>query len=342
MVDSQELELQSSEQRAAKSAVVWVAIIAFTLMCWYAAPVLLLTFAGVLGATFLRTAAEAVSRWTGMRVGVALLLVVVVLAGLMIVAVWLLGPRILDEAERFRTSLPQAVDSLRQRVPDGTVSQIQNSTGPQELLPGQQQLVSRALGFFSTAFGAVASLVYLLFVSIYLAVEPRTYRRGLLALVPGPNRQRANDLVSDVGTTLKWWILGKLLSMLVVGVLTAIGLYVLGIPLALTLALLASALTFIPNVGPILSAVPAILMALMRSPELALWVVGLYLAVQTLESYVITPFIQRRTVSMPAGLILFSQLLMGVLLGALGVALATPLMAVIIVIVRKAYLENEK
>lgn len=128
--------------------------------------------------------------------------------------------------------------------------------------------------------------------------------------------------------------------MAVIGVLTTLGLWLLGVPLALTLGILAALLEFIPNFGPILSAVPAVLLALMESPRLALWVILLYLGIQAAESYLITPLVQRRLASLPPVLVIVSQILGGVLFGFLGFALATPLLAFALVLVKRLYIED--
>lgn len=128
--------------------------------------------------------------------------------------------------------------------------------------------------------------------------------------------------------------------MAIIGACTAVGLWALGVPLALTLALLAAALTFVPNFGPILAAVPAVLLGLLESPTKALYVVLLYVGVQTVESYVLTPLIQKRTVSAPPALTILAQVLLGVLVGGLGVVLATPLTAVALVLARELYVRD--
>jgi predicted PurR-regulated permease PerM len=128
--------------------------------------------------------------------------------------------------------------------------------------------------------------------------------------------------------------------MVLVGVLTTVGLWWLDVPLALTFGLLAAALTFIPNFGPVLSVVPPALLALADDPTRALYVAVLYLAIQTIESYAVTPLIQRRTVSMPPALTIMSQIVLGVLVGAIGVAVATPLTAAAMTMVRMLYVED--
>jgi predicted PurR-regulated permease PerM len=129
------------------------------------------------------------------------------------------------------------------------------------------------------------------------------------------------------------------MAMTVVGVLTWLGLWLIGVPLAVVLGLIAALLAFIPNIGPIIAAVPAVLLALSEGPTTALLVVGVYVAVQSLESYVITPLIQQEQVSLPPALIISMQLLMGVLFGILGLALATPMAALGLTLIREAYVK---
>jgi predicted PurR-regulated permease PerM len=128
--------------------------------------------------------------------------------------------------------------------------------------------------------------------------------------------------------------------MLIIGVLTTAGLSILGVPLALSLGIFAALLTFIPNFGPIIAVLPAVLFALVESPTKALYVLALYIGIQMIESYLITPLIERETVSLPPVLTIFFQIFLGVLVGGLGLILATPLLTVIIVLVKMLYIED--
>jgi predicted PurR-regulated permease PerM len=177
-------------------------------------------------------------------------------------------------------------------------------------------------------------------IGIYFAIEPGLYRRGFIKLLPLADRRRAHEVIDATGNTLWWWIIGVMISMATIGVLTTIGLWILGIPLAPTLGLLTGLLAFIPNFGPILSAIPPMLLGLMISPMDAFYVVMLYLIVQAIESNIVTPQVQKRTVSMPPVLGMVGQLLFGVFFGFLGLLLATPLVAAIIVLVKMLYVED--
>ena len=207
-------------------------------------------------------------------------------------------------------------------------------------MSGRADVLARVTGIFSTTLGIFADFIIILFIGLYLAIEPGLYTRGVIRLAPASRRERARAVIDEVGNTLRWWLIGKAASMLVIGVLTAFGLWLLDVPLALTLGLLAAILTFIPNIGPILSVVPAALLALLHSPTRALYVILLYLGIQTIESYLLTPMVQRRTVQLPPALTIFAQVLLGVLVGGLGLALATPLTAAALVLVRMIYVED--
>jgi predicted PurR-regulated permease PerM len=180
----------------------------------------------------------------------------------------------------------------------------------------------------------------MLFLGIYGAAEPQVYKRGFLHLIPLSSRDRVNSVLAEVGETLRWWLIGKFISMMVIGVLTMVGLWLMDVPLALILAIIAALLTFIPNVGPILSAIPAVLLGLMDGIGQAASIALLYVGIQTVESYVITPLIQRKTVLLPPALTLSSQVLMGVLFGGIGLALASPITAATVVAAKRLYVED--
>jgi predicted PurR-regulated permease PerM len=198
----------------------------------------------------------------------------------------------------------------------------------------------RAGGASSTALGGFGSLVVILFVGLFAAFEPALYRRGLLRLLPPGRRARAGEILSLMAHTLRMWMLGKMASMALVGIATWVGLALLGIPLAVVLSLLAAVLAFIPNLGPILSVIPAILLALLQGSTTALWVAGLYVGIQAVESYILTPLLQKNLVSLPPAVTLIAQVIMGTLAGGLGVIVATPLTAAALVLIKEAYVRD--
>jgi predicted PurR-regulated permease PerM len=210
---------------------------------------------------------------------------------------------------------------------------VRNYVNPATLLSGVG-------GFFSSTVGVVGNVLMTCLLAVYFASEPRLYIRGLIKLFPKSRRHRVTQIVASVGETLRWWLIGKAGSMIFIGLLTWIGLSILGVPLALTLGLIAGLLSFIPNFGPIISAVPALLLAFIESPTTALYVLILYIGVQLVESNVVTPLIERETVELPPALTIIFQLALAVMVGGLGLILATPLLAVIMVVIQMVYIQD--
>ncbi len=311
-------------------------------LAWQLLFVIALAFLALLIGVLLRTGGEYLGKLIGGRTGWGLAAFVLLLLAAGVLAVWLLAPRVAAEVSRIQDKLPASFDAARQLardagLPQAFVDEIQ--------LPSAERLMviaRRAGGLVFGTLGVVATGVVVFFLGLYLAAEPGMYRRGFLHLVPRRHRDRAEGTLLAVGQALRWWIIGQLCSMAVIGSMTFVGLWALGVPLAFTCALLTMGLTFIPNFGPILSLLPPVGLALSvpgDGPAKAGYVVLLYLAVQLFESYLITPLIQKKAVRMPPALLILSQVLMGVLLGAIGIALAAPLVAASMVAVRELYLE---
>lgn len=324
---------------AAAGALVPVLLV---LLLWKGSQAFLLLFVGYLVAVLLRALIRFVRRHTPLSHRWAFAVVVL---GLLVIAsaVGLFAaPRIDAQVKELSRQLPQAVDQLLDRLEgyewvQWIEARIRGDGGGGGAGPSWLQ---QSLGIFSNAVGAVAGFLIIVWAGLYLAFDPALYRRGLMALVPHRRRERVGEVFSEADDALGGWVLGKVLAMLLIGILTWIGLMLLDIPLAFTLALLAALLTFIPNFGPILSTVPPALLALAEAPIKALWVILLFAGIQLVESYLVTPIIQREVISMPPALILFSQILLTILFGFLGLVVATPLAAAVLVLVNRLYVEN--
>lgn len=312
------------------------------LALFYAIDVLLLVFAGVLVALFLRALSDWISEHTPLSARWSLALVVLALAGLVALGLWLGGTRLAGQVDELKEKLPRAIEELKEWLEKTGWGRtlLDRLPATDELIPRRRDLLSRVGGAVSSTLGWLGDGLVVMFIGLFLAAEPGIYVNGLVRLVPRGRRERAREVLRAVGSTLRYWLLGKILAMALIGVVTTVGLWLLGLPLALTLGVLAALLTFIPNIGPVLSAVPAVLLALTQSPTRALYVVLLYIGVQVVESYLITPIVQRRTVSLPPGLTLTAQVLAGVLLGAMGLVLATPLAAALLVLVQMLYVQD--
>lgn len=179
-----------------------------------------------------------------------------------------------------------------------------------------------------------------IFLGIFFTVSPQLYTKGIVQLVPKQGRQKADDVLNKLADSLKKWLKGKLFAMLVVFILTSIGLLIIGVPLWLKLALIAGILNFIPNFGPLIAMIPAVLVALLQGPASAGFVAGLYILVQVLESNFITLKVQQKLINIPPALIIIAQLLVGALTGGWGIILATPLMVIVMILVQELYIKN--
>ncbi len=312
------------------------------LLGWYTAHVLLLGFIGLLLAIFLRGVSLFVRSWLPLSAKGAVVLVIVLLALIIIGGGWLLIPRIGEQLNKLTTTLPQSVNQLQSYLQGYTWVQWLQQSMPQNgsIIPEQTVIVQRVTGVFSTIFGAFASLVVILFIGIYLAIDPDTYSTGFIRLIPPRRRQRTQEVLHQVGTTLRWWLIGKVGAMILIGTLTTLGLWLLDIPLALTLGLIAAIFSFIPNIGPTLSLIPAVLIALNEGPVAVVWVVLLYSAIQTVESYILLPVVMQQAISLPPALALLAVGILGVLFGLPGLFVAAPLVATLMVIIKMIYIQD--
>jgi predicted PurR-regulated permease PerM len=322
----------------------WVAgcvLIALALIVWRAANVFLLFFLGVLFALFLR----GVSDWSSrhLRVSekwsltVTLLVLVAVVGGMG----FLLAPEVSEQFSKLRQDLPRAVQALEDRMNQYSWGRELTRTARHLTSTAQGKSVApQAAAFLSSTFGVIGGLVVLVFVGVYLAAAPDRYVNGVVRLFPPRKRERAREVFGTVGTTLRRWLIGQLALMTLNGIVTTIVLSLLGIPLALSLGILSGLLNFIPNFGPIAAAIPAVLIASLEGPDKALYVVLFYVAYQNLDGYVFTPFVEKRAVLLPPALTIMAQVLLGVLLGAMGVLLAVPLTAMGLVLLKMLYVED--
>ncbi len=312
--------------------------LAIGLLLWFAPQVVLLAFAGVLVAVFLRSLSDGLRRTTGLHDGWCLAIVVIALIGIVASATVLVAPSVGKQVDQLAVELPKSFDRLTAQLQQygwGTWLLERGSAAGQE--SGGFRQAATAL---RAAIGVGANLIVVGFLGLYFAAQPRMYLTGMLYLVPHNRRDRMREVCDEIGYELRWWLLGQVFAMLLIGTLTTIGLWLLGIPLALILGIIAGLLNFVPNFGPWIAAIPGVLLALSDSPTTGAYVIAVYAGVQILESYCITPMVQQRTVDLPPAATILSQVLMGLLLGVLGLALATPLLVVVLVMVKMLYVED--
>lgn len=308
-----------------RSILITVGVILLLLLAWQLTQVLLLAFTAVLVAVGLSSLTSFVERHTSLHRGVSLTIVVLALAGGFGAFIIFIGAELRSQLTLFAAELPRVVETIAAKFG----LELEGSEG------WQASVAAYTAGFVADTAAAVASALVVLAAGIYLAAEPRKYLDGALMIIPKASRQRCRSILLEIAHDLRKWLVAQLLTMLFIGVMTGAMLYALGVPAALSLALLAALLEFIPYVGAISAAVPALLFALSAGdPWLPVWVVCGYLVIQQIEGNVLTPLMQRWAVRLPPALALFGLLAGGVLFGPLGVVVATPITVALLTIAR--------
>jgi len=313
------------------------------IVLWQGAEIVLLVFAGLLLAIFLRSLSGFIKRYTPLSENWSLTVVLLAIVALVALGVWLLSDSMQRQFEELSEQLPVAFEQMRGQISKYPLGRriVEQMPEPQQLIGRQSTNVFRRItGLFSTAFDVVANIIIVLMTAVYFAFSPKLYNEGVVKLVPQNKDKRAREILATMESTLRSFLLGISGSMTINGVLTFLGLWFLGVPFAIPLGIIAGLMSFIPNIGPLIASAPAILIALSQSPAQALYVVILYLAVQNLDGFLISPLIQQRAVSVPPVLVIASQLLLAVLFGFLGLLLAVPIVAVVFVAVKMIYIED--
>lgn len=257
---------------------------------------------------------------------------------IVVVLFWLIGAKVQAQVNDLKEKLPGMVDQARNQL-----SQYSWGRALLDQTSGQnsQKLLSTAKKFFNSTFGVLGDIYIILFLGIFFTADPSTYKNGIMALIPNDKKEEGNHVLEKLGQTLKSWFKGKLFSMAVVAILTGIGLSILGVPMVFALAIIAGILNFVPNFGPIIAMIPAVLIGLTLGVNTALIIAGLYILIQMLESNLITPMVQKRLVSIPPALIIIGQLVVGSVTGYLGILLATPVVLIIMVLVQELYVKKQ-
>ena len=259
-----------------------------------------------------------------------------------------LVPTIEDQASALVETLPELLENAQ-----GLVVLVQNSLGletsfgldPQNVLDSARNFLSG--GTLTTVANVGASVVSVLsfavvivIATIYAVARPRPLINGFVSLFPAERRQRVREILGEMYETLQRWFLGQLVSMTIIGVLSTVTLSLIGIPFALLLGVFSGLVSFIPFVGPLISVIPPVLLALIGHPIDALWVVLAYAGIQMIESYLIYPLVMSRAVSLHPAVVMFALLIMGTLFGFVGVLLAVPLVTALHVLLRELWIER--
>lgn len=319
-----------------------ISLVALFLLVQAVGQVLLVVFGGILFGIFLNGLSVRLAEATSLPRWLMLTVVILVLAGLLMAFLVFGVPNVVTQISKLTDELDNAVQRLREQV-EGirwAEAAVRGAPTVNDVLGDTGAAMSSAGRVFAGVSKALTAVAIIVFVGIYYAVSPGLYRYGTSRLLPPHERERTQRLMSEIGDRMWWWMIGRLISMLVIGVFSWVGLWMLGVPLAFVLGVLAALLTFVPNIGAILAVIPPMLIAAEVSLYTSLYVLIYYLVLQSVESYIITPLVQKRAIQMPPVLLLTAQAIMAVLAGVIGVVLAAPLTAVAMLLTRRLYVEQ--
>ncbi len=327
---------------AIASAILAVFVTGFLLLA-FAPSVVILTFAAVWFGCVLYHAGEAVARWTRLSESNAIVLVLTALISGAIVLVALLGVQIAAEINDLARNLGDAASEIRRNLDNYPQLKrfVDRSSSPEravQVVGGQSGSTVTAL--LMTPFGLAVNTLFIFFTGIYLAFRPTMYREGFVALFTVPQRPRVRQVCSEAGRVLWRWTIVRLFSMTLVGTAAGIGLALLGVPMAATLGVTTALFVFVPNIGPVLATIPALLLSVGVGTWTPLYVLLLYIGIELGESYVVTPILHQKEDELPAAITIVSQLLLGILFGLLGVTFAMPIALVTMLFIQRFYIER--
>jgi predicted PurR-regulated permease PerM len=337
----------SSEKTAQKELTyiqkVWhtVAIVALLvvviLIARVAFNVLLMVLAGVLVSVYFHGLGDIIQRKTNWRRRICMIISV---GGTFIILVslfWLMGATISKQIAVLSDTLPHTINTAKAKLGETPIGQkILDYLSDDN----SDTLMTTAKSFFNTSFGVLGDIYIILFLAIFFTSNPNLYKDGMIKLVPESRKPLTQQVIDRISHALKGWLKGMMLSMVLVFILLSIGLGIMSIPVALVLALLTGLLKLIPNFGSLAAMIPGVLLALTISTNTAIIVALIYIVTQTVVSNIVTPIIQNKMINLPPALTILAQVLMGTLSGVLGIILAVPLLAIVMILVDELYVKK--
>lgn len=329
------------ERRVFRATVVVIATMAAAYVVWMLVDLLLLLFACALVSLILLTFTNALRRRTGLPFAVSLGLVVIGLLALIGGAVTFFGATMQSEFAELARRLPAAWADLEVRMRASTVgaSILERAQG---VAPSGQAVVNAATAALAAVGGALSGFLLVLVGGLYLAAQPTLYSTGLLRMMPTQARGSVAETLDAISVSLRNWLKGQGLGMIFVGVGTGLGLWLVGVPAAWAIGLIAGLAEFVPYLGIFIAVIPAVVLGFGQGTDTGLWTIGVLIAVQQLQGNLVMPLLQNRMVDLPPAVTIFGIIAAGILFGVPGVLLATPLTIVVLVLIRRLYLGEDK
>jgi predicted PurR-regulated permease PerM len=299
--------------------------------------VLLMALAGCLIAVYFHGLGDLIQRKTGIARKYAMLLSIAGTLVIIALSVWFIGTKIQSQVTELSNTLPETIRITKAKLNSTPLGRkVIDYTSSQN----SEKLLDTVTSFFNTGFGVLGDLYIILFLGIFFTASPTLYKDGILLLIPQERKAQGIHIMDRISRSLRGWLRGMLVSMILITVLITVGLMIIGIPLTMVLGLITGILEIVPNFGPLIAMIPGVLLAITVSTNTAIIVALLYIICQTIVANIVTPLLQKKIIHLPPALTLMSQLLMGGLSGVLGIVLAVPLLAILMILIDELYIKK--
>jgi len=329
------------DSRVFKATVIILATAGAAYLLWRLVDLLLLLFACTLTALILLTITNMIRRRIKMPFAVALTLTIFALTAVIVGAFWFFGAAMSAQFADLITRLPGAWDAVQARLHRSTVGEL-ILTRAGDFAPSGQRIVGLITSAVAIGGSIVSALAVVIIGGIYLAAQPGLYGGGTLKLIPAKARAKSAETFDAIAVSLRGWLKGQALGMAFVGVGTGVGLSIVGVPAAAAIGIVAGLAEFVPYAGSIVAGIPAVVLGFSQDTNTGLWTIAVLVVVQQLQGNLVMPLLQNRMVDLPPAITIFGIIAAGILLGPVGVLLATPLTIVVLVLVRRLYLGEDE
>jgi predicted PurR-regulated permease PerM len=299
--------------------------------------VLLMALAGSLIAVYFHGLGDVIERKTKLSRKFAMILSIagtfIIIGGLF----WFIGAKIQTQVAELGNTLPHTISVTKAKLGKTPLGQkvLEYSSGD-----NSKKLLDTATTFFNTSFGVLGDLYIILFLGLFFTASPTMYKDGILLLVPKKGKNQGRHIIDRISYSIRGWLKGMMVSMVLITILITVGLTIIGIPVAMVLGLITGILEIVPNFGSLIAMIPGVLLAISVSTNTAIIVALLYIVSQTIVANIVTPLLQKKIINLPPALTLMSQLIMGTVSGALGIILAVPLLAILIILIDELCLKE--
>lgn len=319
-----------------KRTVVVVAVAVIPVLIWYLFGVVLMVFGAIILALLIRMGAQSLMRWLPVPETLALIVSGVLIVLVVGAAIYLFGSRIVDEFQDVGQRVASAGAEIQNRLHGSEFGNFLLN----HISKSDFSLTTLVSGFLRTSTGLLEGAMVMVISAVYLAAQPHLYRNGLIWLFPPRAHHRAAKVIDGVGEALRLWLIGQLIEMFLIGALSTLAVWLIGVPSPLALGLITGIGEFVPYLGPFLAAIPALLVAVTKSPNAVLWTAVAYLLIHQIEGNLIAPIIQRRMVLIPPAVMLLGIAAMSYIFGLVAIIFAGPIVVVIFTAVSLLYVRD--